>query len=325
MPTGKYMIISRTNVSRDVRGRILWFCENTPFKFRNTTCHFRIRSRRGKLFRFIQQKVQSRHCGNIQSGQGIQGQATTDSGSFRRTLLAELIHQVLISTSRIRNQFATVFRFIRIQLINQLSRIGSRSVRSIRLRISTVHTQQSVTDMSQFLIQIHTQTHTLLVVTRQTSSLLGIIGGYIIGSLFASAPNAYIMFLIQIVANQLFEPICIDIPQFVQLLFPRRNQLRQVRIARIVFIVVISTVTISRSLRILQQPFQLQFLRWVHHRHAATTTRRDSHVQRISNHCLPADTSLRSDFQYSVGSLDSIQGTGSRILQHLYFLDVHRV
>ena len=115
--------------------------------------------------------------------------------------------------------------------------------------------------MSQFLIQIHTQTHTLLVITRQTSSLLGIIGGYIIGSLFASAPNAYIMFLIQIVTNQLFEPICIDIPQFVQLLFPRRNQLRQVRIARIVFIVVISTVTISRSLRILQQPFQFQFLR----------------------------------------------------------------
>ncbi len=160
--------------------------------------------------------------------------------------------------------------------------------------------------MSQFLVHIHAQTHTPFIITRQTPSLLSIVSRNIIGCLFTSSTNTDIMFLIKTIPDKFMEPVGINILQFIQFLLSCRYQLWQIRIISMIFIIIICTISVTGSFYILQTTFQFQLFYRIHHRNSPTATSSYTHIQSIGNHCLSANSTLGSYFQYPISSFYTI-------------------
>ena len=133
------------------------------------------------------------------------------------------------------------------------------------------------------------------------------------------------MSLIKIIAQQCLEPVRVGLAELVENRLPLSYHLVKVRVGRIIPPVIILAVAVAWSLRILQQPFQLQLLGRIHHLHCPAASHRHTSVEIVSDYSLSVGTAHRCDFQHSVGSLGPVQGTRHRILQDLDISYVKRV
>lgn len=132
--------------------------------------------------------------------------------------------------------------------------------------------------------------------------------------------------LVDVRADEFPEPVGVDASKRIEHAGSLGDHLVQPGVVGIVFAVVVGAVTVSRSGGILQQPFEFEFLVALHHLHAAAATQRHADAE-VVVHLQDAVgvAALRGDFNDTVCSLHSVEGTGHGIFEDLDLLNVGRI
>ena len=133
------------------------------------------------------------------------------------------------------------------------------------------------------------------------------------------------MTLVEVIAEELLEPVGICLTEFVKYRLSFCNHLIQIRIFRKISPVVILAVSVSRSLDILESAFQFQLLVCLHHLDSSPASESDAAIEVVCNHGVTVCSSDGCDFKHSVRSLGTIKGTGHSVFQNLYVRNVQRV